>query len=55
MQEQWGARQLQSRFQRQAKRLMGLRDYTAWLAVRAVGEAAVRTRSTDPEAMSSAS
>ena len=51
VQEQWGARQLQSRFQRQAKRLMGLRDYTAWLAVRAVGEAAVRTRSTDPEAI----
>ena len=41
--EQWGATQLQSRFERQAKRWMTVRDYTAWLAVRAVGEAATRT------------
>ena len=47
--EQWGALQLQSRFARQAQRRMGLRDYTAWLAVRAVGEAATRTRSDDPQ------
>ena len=47
--EQWGALQLQSRFARQAQRHMGLRDYTAWLAVRAVGEAATRTRSDDPQ------
>ncbi|MGE5537709.1 MAG: ABC transporter substrate-binding protein [Gemmatimonas sp.] len=45
--EQWGATQLQSRFERQAKRPMTLRDYTAWLAVRAIGEAAIRTRSAD--------
>ena len=47
--EQWGALQLQSRFARQAQRRMGLRDYTAWLAVRAVGEAATRTRSDDAQ------
>jgi len=46
---QWGALQLQSRFERQAHRQMTRRDYTAWLAVRAVGEAAIRTHSADPE------
>jgi ABC transporter substrate binding protein (PQQ-dependent alcohol dehydrogenase system) len=46
--EQWGATQLQDRFLRQAKRWMTDRDYAAWLAVRAVGEAATRTQSTDP-------
>jgi ABC transporter substrate binding protein (PQQ-dependent alcohol dehydrogenase system) len=50
--EQWGATQLQDRFLRQAKRWMTDRDYVAWLAVRAVGEAATRTRSTDPAAIS---
>jgi ABC transporter substrate binding protein (PQQ-dependent alcohol dehydrogenase system) len=28
---------------------MALRDYTAWLAVRAIGEAAIRTHSADAE------
>ncbi len=46
--EQWGATQLQDRFLRQAKRWMTDRDYAAWMAVRAVGEAATRTQSTDP-------
>jgi ABC transporter substrate binding protein (PQQ-dependent alcohol dehydrogenase system) len=50
--EQWGATQLQDRFRRQAKRWMTDRDYTAWLAVRAVGEAATRTQSTDPAVIS---
>jgi ABC transporter substrate binding protein (PQQ-dependent alcohol dehydrogenase system) len=45
--EQWGAGQLQTRFQRQASRAMTARDYAAWLTVRAIGEAAVRTRSVD--------
>lgn len=45
--EQWGATQLHSRFERQAGRWMRPRDYTAWVAVRAVGEAATRTRSGD--------
>lgn len=41
--EQWGAAQLQSRFRKQAGRWMTARDYAAWVAVRAVGEAAMRT------------
>jgi ABC transporter substrate binding protein (PQQ-dependent alcohol dehydrogenase system) len=45
--EQWGALQLQNRFREQARRAMGETDYAAWLAVRAVGEAASRIRSTD--------
>jgi ABC transporter substrate binding protein (PQQ-dependent alcohol dehydrogenase system) len=51
--EQWGATQLQDRFLRQAKRWMTDRDYAAWMAVRAVGEAATRTQSTDPDVISS--
>lgn len=50
--EQWGATQLQDRFLRQAKRWMTDRDYAAWMAVRAVGEAATRTQSTDPAVIS---
>jgi ABC transporter substrate binding protein (PQQ-dependent alcohol dehydrogenase system) len=46
--EQWGAAQLQSRFRKLAGRRMTAADYAAWLAVRAIGEAAVRTRSADP-------
>ena len=46
--EQWGATQLHSRFERQAGRWMRPRDYAAWMAARAVGEAATRTRSADP-------
>ena len=45
--EQWGATQMQNRFQRFAKRFMWPVDYQAWLAVRAIGEAASRTRSGD--------
>ncbi len=50
--EQWGATQLQDRFLRQAKRWMTDRDYAAWMAVRAIGEAATRTKSTDPASIS---
>jgi ABC transporter substrate binding protein (PQQ-dependent alcohol dehydrogenase system) len=46
--EEWGATQLQNRFLRQAKRWMTDRDYAAWLAVRAIGEAATRSKSVDP-------
>jgi len=46
-QEQWGAAQFQNRFQRLASRPMRALDYAMWAAVRAVGEAATRTRSTD--------
>ena len=49
--EQWGATQLQERFLRQAKRWMTDRDYAAWMAVRAIGEAATRTKSADPAAI----
>ena len=50
--EQWGATQLQSRFLRQAGRWMTPHDHGAWMAVRAIGEAASRTRSTDPARLS---
>ncbi len=50
--EQWGATQLQERFLRQAKRWMTDGDYAAWLAVRAIGEAATRSKSTDPAVIS---
>lgn len=43
----WGATQLQDRFLRLAKRWMLDPDYDAWLAVRAIGEAATRAQSTD--------
>jgi len=49
--EQWGATQLQARFLHQAKRWMTDRDYAAWMAVRAIGEAATRSKSTDPAAI----
>jgi ABC transporter substrate binding protein (PQQ-dependent alcohol dehydrogenase system) len=46
--EQWGGTQLQTRFEKQVNRLMRPEDYNAWMAIRAVGEAAIRTNSTDP-------
>ncbi|MCV3270715.1 ABC transporter substrate-binding protein [Roseobacter sinensis] len=46
--EQWGAAQLHSRFSDLASRDMTPRDYAAWAAVRAVGEAVTRTNSADP-------
>ncbi len=49
--EQWGATQMQLRFQKQAGRAMTARDFGAWMAVRAVGEAAVRGGSADPAAI----
>jgi ABC transporter substrate binding protein (PQQ-dependent alcohol dehydrogenase system) len=45
--EQWGATQMQNRFQRFAKRFMWPVDYQAWIAVRAIGEGATRTRTGD--------
>jgi ABC transporter substrate binding protein (PQQ-dependent alcohol dehydrogenase system) len=45
--EAFGATQLQSRFEKLAGRRMGAADYAAWAAVRAVGEAAIRTGSSD--------
>jgi ABC transporter substrate binding protein (PQQ-dependent alcohol dehydrogenase system) len=49
--DQWGATQLQSRFLKLAKRWMTDNDYGAWLAVRAIGEAAARGATTDPDAI----
>ncbi|TDH63725.1 branched-chain amino acid ABC transporter substrate-binding protein [Dankookia rubra] len=46
--EQWGATQLQRRFRAQAGRPMTPLDQAAWLALRAVGEGAVRAGTTDP-------
>ncbi len=45
--EQWGALQLQNRFQELANRFMNSTDYAAWLAVRVIGEAITRQGSTD--------
>ena len=46
--EQWGSTQLQLRFLKAAHRPMTDRDYGAWMAMRALGEAATRTHSVDP-------
>lgn len=45
--EQWGAVQLQNRFEEHAGRTMGATDYAAWAAVRTLGEAVTRTGSGD--------
>jgi len=47
----WGAEQLQNRFRRQANRWMRPIDYQAWMAVRAIGEAATNIQSADPVAL----
>ena len=46
--EEAAATQMQNRFERKAGRIMTERDYSAWLAVRAFGEAVTRTNSSDP-------
>ena len=45
--ERWGAAQMQNRFRREAGRWMTSVDYAAWIAVRSVGEAVTRAKSTD--------
>lgn len=45
--EQWGAVQIQNRFKEQAGRWMEEQDYAAYLAVRAIGEATTRTKSSE--------
>lgn len=47
--EQWGGTQLQRRFEKFSGRDMQPRDYAAWMAVRAVGEAATRLNTADHE------
>jgi ABC transporter substrate binding protein (PQQ-dependent alcohol dehydrogenase system) len=50
-QEQWGATQLQRRFQKAANRWMLERDYAGWLAGRAFGESVTRVGNADPKAL----
>ena len=45
--EQWGAAQLQSRFNKLAGRDMTSRDYANWAAIRSVGEAVTRIETND--------
>jgi ABC transporter substrate binding protein (PQQ-dependent alcohol dehydrogenase system) len=45
--EESAATQMQNRFERKAGRIMTERDYSAWLAVRTIGEAVTRTDSAD--------
>jgi ABC transporter substrate binding protein (PQQ-dependent alcohol dehydrogenase system) len=47
--ESWGAAQLQNRFRRATGRTMRPVDYQAWVAVRAIGEASTRVRTTDAQ------
>jgi ABC transporter substrate binding protein (PQQ-dependent alcohol dehydrogenase system) len=46
--EEYAGTQMQNRFERKAGRIMTERDYTAWLAVRILGEAVTRTSSNEP-------
>ncbi len=49
--EEYAGTQMQNRFEKKAGRIMTERDYTAWLAVRIVGEAVVRTSQNTPDAL----
>ena len=49
--EQWGAAQLQGRFEDHAGRKMQSEDYAAWAAVRAIGEGVTRTGTADPDSL----
>jgi ABC transporter substrate binding protein (PQQ-dependent alcohol dehydrogenase system) len=49
--EQWGGTQMQNRFEQGQGRAMTERDYTAWVAVRSLGEAVTRTQSNDPQTL----
>ncbi len=46
--EEYGGTQLQHRFEREVGRIMTERDYSAWLGVRAFGEAVTRINSAKP-------
>lgn len=52
--EQWGATQLQRRFEKLAGRPMTARDYANWLALRAIGEAATKAASAEVPALRAA-
>lgn len=49
--EAWGGTQFQSRFEKLANRYVTEADYDAWVALRAVGEAVVRTGSADVDTL----
>lgn len=49
--EVWGAAQAQNRFRRMANRPMRPLDHQVWIAIRSIGEAVTRTKSTDPAAI----
>jgi ABC transporter substrate binding protein (PQQ-dependent alcohol dehydrogenase system) len=49
--DQWGAVQLQNRFVKRFARRMTALDFQAWSAARMIGEAAVRTKASDPGAL----
>src|ERR1043165_8341376 len=51
-QDQWGAIQMQNRFAKLNSRHMTALDMQAWTAARMIGEAASRTKSGDPKAVS---
>lgn len=46
--EAWGATQFQRRFEALSGRYVQETDYDVWLAIRAIGEAVIRTNSADP-------
>ena len=46
--EEYGGTQLQHRFEREVGRIMTERDYSAWLAVRTIGEAVTHINSVKP-------
>ncbi|MGH6675178.1 MAG: ABC transporter substrate-binding protein, partial [Xanthobacteraceae bacterium] len=46
--EEYGGTQLQHRFEREVGRVMTERDYSAWLAVRIIGEAVLHINSVKP-------
>ncbi len=52
-QEQWGATQIQRRFEKLAGRTMTVRDYSAWAAMRTLGEAVTQVNSAEPQALKS--
>ncbi len=47
--EQWGATQMQNRFRRNSGRWMTPVDYSAWVAVRSIGEAVTRLKNNEVE------
>lgn len=50
-QEQWGATQIQRRFEKLSGRWMTVRDYSAWAAMRTLGETVTNLSSDSPDAL----